>query len=302
MGDKHEHRPLSSFIKLKNESGTEDIHYSWCYENLPDEFRAVALNELNETEENKKKGILKLRDCLKRRGITDVDDYMLTAVLRSCKYILKNSEKKYLKYVMLRNVVIEMLRDKDMKRLESVLDNNCVGVLPYRDKHGRVILFTNPCGFDLEKFDLNDCTACTLSLILLIMGFPLTSVAGMIYFGECKSKSISIFYPIAKAFRQHVLTVMNLPMRFARVEFLHENFIVRWSESILRPFVPTKIRERVHLYGNDIQDLQKYYHPDMLPEEFGGTMGPMNPKAYKEELLKFMKQLKSDNVEGNNNL
>ena len=64
-GDKHrEYEVLKPFIRLKNDKGSEDIHYALSYEGFPNEFKEIAREELNETEENKRIGLLKLREFL----------------------------------------------------------------------------------------------------------------------------------------------------------------------------------------------------------------------------------------------
>lgn len=65
-GNNHrESDAMKAFIRLKNDTGSENIHYSVFYEAIPGEFKDIALKELNETEENKRMGLLKLRNFLK---------------------------------------------------------------------------------------------------------------------------------------------------------------------------------------------------------------------------------------------
>lgn len=289
---------MPPFKKIKNADGTEDIYYSVFYEGIPDKFNAVALKELNETEENKKKGIQKLRDVLKKEDISGVDDYTIIAILRNCKYNVKRSEKKLLNFLRIREKIIESLRKKDMKRLESVLDHNIVGLLPYRDKHGKVIFFTTP-NADYDGFDMEDAFACYCSLLLYILSFPLSTISGLIYIAECKPSSVYLLYSIIKLYSQNINYIFSIPFRLSKIEILNEISIVRWGVNLMKPLLSSKSVGRISLHGNDVRKLQESYHPDILPAEFGGTLGPLNTKIFKSELLNFMNGLKANSTRVN---
>lgn len=82
--------------------------------------------------------------------MTLLEDYVLLAVLRNCKFNLKKSETKLKHFVSKRREVVKMLADVDMEKIEHIIDDFCFGILPYRDKHGRAIVYTRPCEFYLQ--------------------------------------------------------------------------------------------------------------------------------------------------------
>ncbi|KAK1878667.1 Alpha-tocopherol transfer protein [Dissostichus eleginoides] len=44
--------------------------------------------------------------------------------------------------------------------------------------------------------------------------------------------------------------------------------------AMIRPFLPDKIRKRIHMHGADFQDtLSDFFSPSVLPPEYGGE-GP----------------------------
>lgn len=295
-----ESKELKQPIILKHNS-KENVHYPFFCKNIPKEFEVVLLKELNETEENRKLGILKLKDFLKSKRISGVDESILLVVLRNCKYDIEKSKKKLLSFLRIRNKYLKKLQEADMDRLEKVVDNNVVGVLPYRDKDGRAIAFSTP-NIDFDLFDIQEAQIVYFSFILYNLTFPLTSVAGISYIAEAKAPSISIFYPIMKLFRKNILEFLSVPLRIGRIEIINTNFIVTLTLNLIRPLMPLKIVERVSIYGSDIQNLQKLYPPDLLPEEFGGTMGPLSSKFLKKDFLNFLKRLKMEKVIDENSM
>ena len=80
-------------------------------------------------------------------GISGVEDIELVCCLRKCKYNFNKAEAQILKYIETREEILNDLRRVDIKKLEHVLDHNVVGALPYRDRKGRVVIFTTPSEF-----------------------------------------------------------------------------------------------------------------------------------------------------------
>lgn len=57
---------------------------------------------------------------------------------------------------------------------------------------------------------MEDVGACAVAIALFTMAYPITSVGGLAYFGECKAPSLYIFYPILKQFKRY----MWYPVRY----------------------------------------------------------------------------------------
>ena len=94
-----------------------------------------------------------IRMNISGENISDVEDHLLITVLRSCKYSIKKSEKKLIKYLQTQDMFTKWLQTADLKRVENAMSHLFIGLLPYRDKHGRVIIFTTSyCKFSLPYY------------------------------------------------------------------------------------------------------------------------------------------------------
>ncbi|XP_035231943.1 alpha-tocopherol transfer protein-like [Stegodyphus dumicola] len=75
------------------------------------------------------------------------------------------------------------------------------------------------------------------------------------------------------------------PGRIKGLHVINEPLCVHYLCHFLRSLLSEKLRERFHVYGDDIKSLQKYISPDVLPAELGGTAEPINDCEYKSYIL-----------------
>lgn len=53
---------------------------------------------------------------------------------------------------------------------------------------------------------------------------------------------------------------------------------------------------QIALHGLGYESLHKLYDPDILPDEFGGNLGPLNNEAYRRKFLEFVTKLKNESI------
>jgi hypothetical protein len=283
---------LPDYIKIKNENGEEEIFYSLAYHDIPKEFKAVAENELNETEENKAKGIKKLRKFIKKEKLPEVDDNTLIVVLRICKYNFTKSQTKLKKFLRARESLISKVEQLDLKKVEMMLEDDGIGALPYRDRHGRVIIYTRPEVMNEDIYSMDHLLLTGVALAMIILSYPLTSIAGIAYIGDGKFRNSASYLSLIKSYHHYMWTFLDLPIRLGRVDIIREHFITKWFFNIVRPFISAKILNRVSFHGKDLEDLKNLYHPDILPETFGGHAKSIDTAFFKETALEYIKMLK----------
>lgn len=66
----------------------------------------------------------------------------------------------------------------------------------------------------------------------------------------------------------------SFPARFRGLHAINNPF---WGTHALyklfQPFLSNKMKERIHLHGDDLRELHGFVSPSILPEIFGGTAG-----------------------------
>jgi len=66
------------------------------------------------------------------------------------------------------------------------------------------------------------------------------------------------------------------PVKVKEVHVLNVSPLVDTIYNIVKPFVKEKIRNRVYFHADGYESLYKYVPKDVLPEEYGGTCGPIS--------------------------
>ncbi|TNN37088.1 Alpha-tocopherol transfer protein [Liparis tanakae] len=71
----------------------------------------------------------------------------------------------------------------------------------------------------------------------------------------------------------------SFPLKVRGIHLVNEPLFFWPVFSMLRPFLPEKIKQRIHMHGADFQDtLSDFFSPPVLPPEYGGE-GPSIEEA-----------------------
>ncbi|XP_035228664.1 clavesin-1-like [Stegodyphus dumicola] len=110
-------------------------------------------------------------------------------------------------------------------------------------------------------------------------------VSGVVLILDCKNVSYDIAQTMFKPYRIlfAVAALRCLPCRIKSIHMVNLPHYFGIFYNLLKILVPQKILKRLHLHTSDWTELRKHVPPEVLPEELGGTLGPIN----NEEYIKF---------------
>ncbi|KAG8188123.1 hypothetical protein JTE90_029051 [Oedothorax gibbosus] len=267
--------------------------------NLPVDFEGETLqlknkaeNELNETEENIRNGLKVIKELVKEEGtITCFSDDFILLFLRVNKFDFKKTFKRLKEYSHLRHQYMNYYGFMIPENILPVFTGGICGILPYRDNQGRAIIYfrANQIAYQLEaKMDTDDVLRAVQVLAHFVLMFPATQISGFCIIADMKVDSIDVLQLVFKYVRYVLPTIHLFPARIQKVDCINTNVIVRTLINLVRPLIPNKIFKRTSFHGSDIQDLLKVYDASLLPEEFGGTLGPV--KQLSEQYLPKFKE------------
>ncbi|XP_054711525.1 clavesin-2-like [Uloborus diversus] len=262
-------------------------------ENLSAELKRKAEKELNETEDSIKEGLVHLKDFIKRTNI-DIctDNAFLIQFLRGAKFNLRKSEEKIKWYLRLQKTLGHFLQNNDIETIESLLDLKLCGLLPYRDKNGRCILYSQGSLWNSEQYSADQLATCLILLCQFAILFPPTMVSGLNYIGDSCLKTHWDHCKVFKAATSSISSVLSLPMRLQRIDVIKESSLYHNFLTGLRVILPKKIKNRIHAHGKNLTTLQDSYGSSILPFEFGGTMGPLTNNSFKSQFLEYVRSIR----------
>ncbi|XP_023242940.1 clavesin-2-like isoform X4 [Centruroides sculpturatus] len=78
-----------------------------------------------------------------------------------------------------------------------------------------------------------------------------------------------------------------IPIRYKEIHLVNTGKFGYLFYNALRPFLPYKIRKRIHIHSSEIESLHKFIDSQFLPEEYKGDLPLHDPAECIEVILKF---------------
>ncbi|XP_023238562.1 alpha-tocopherol transfer protein-like isoform X3 [Centruroides sculpturatus] len=99
----------------------------------------------------------------------------------------------------------------------------------------------------------------------------------------------SCAYP-KKTFYDKCLLSKNIgstPIRYKEIHVVNIGKFAHAFIAAFLPFLPYKIKKRMHFHSSGMESLHKFIDPKYLPVEYGGELPPFDPTECNEKLLEY---------------
>lgn len=254
-----------------------------------DETQYVGeLNDLPEDSNFVKPYLLKLREKVQREidplHNLDLSDGVLIRFLRARDFNIELSLKLLLNYQRWRRECPEISANLHPASVLGLLQNHYHGVLSQRDHSGSRVLIYRIAQWNSKDFSAYEVFRVSLITSELIVRETETQRRGIkVIFdlqGWCFAHALQINPSLAKRISS-VLTD-SFPLKVRGIHLINEPIFFRPVFAMLRPFLPDKIKQRIHMHGGYFADsLCDHFHPSILPPEYGGE-GPLMEEVCQE--------------------
>lgn len=269
------------------------------YPTLPETVKLKAETELHETDQKRREGLIEIKKYIEKKGIpfdTENEDFMV-AFLRGRKYEMKRVLDTIYQYSLMRHTLMNYYGFINMSAINVVLEKKMVSLLPYRDAEGRIILYAAGGIWRSNICDAADVTRTVQILFHYILSLPLTTVCGLTAIINVGEISLEEVYAYLKIIKLLVPTLSAFPIRIQRVDVYNMTPMFRLLLLMIKHLIPTKLFKRIHFHGRDLEVFKQYpYHSSIMPNEFGGTLGPLSVEPFIDKLEKYVTKLKSSNI------
>ncbi|XP_029407058.2 alpha-tocopherol transfer protein-like [Bactrocera dorsalis] len=245
---------------------------------LPEHLQEVAIKELNERPERLAEDLEALKDWAIKEPHLNVrlDDQLLVAFLRGCKFSLEKTKSKLDWFYTLKTKYPDYytLQDPDVPHLQDLVKYGVGLPLPIPlNEIGARIIFCRFGIYPIDKYKIKDLLAIAFASYELQMRSDDTSVInGFIalvdvskinaaYFAQFTPhllKKTMGFFANAAPIRQTATHFINVPASFEKLY------------SMIKPTLTEKQRNRIFLHGNNLETLYAHIPQKYLPKEFGG--------------------------------
>jgi len=198
--------------------------------------------------------------------------WLALAMLRFRNYDIKSATDRLLTYLdwRVKNDVVHHDITKD-KKMQVLLKEKIVRLLPTRDKQNRGIIILNLRNANPKKYSSIDTVKCIHWLLLTALKKdPLIQKNGFVGINDmlgATHHNIDINVP------RTLLPLANkvFPVRIGGMYIMNPNALLQIMVPLYQRFSP-KLAKRIHIYGTHKEKLLRNFDKDAITEDVGGTL------------------------------
>ncbi|XP_009460947.1 PREDICTED: alpha-tocopherol transfer protein [Nipponia nippon] len=147
------------------------------------------------------------------------------------------------------------------------------GVLRSRDPHGSKVLMYRIGQWDPKLFTAYDVFRVSLITSELIVKEIETQRNGVKAIFDLQGWRFAHAFQISPAVAKKIAAVLtdSFPLKVRGIHLINEPLFFHPVFALIKPFLTEKIKERVHMHGNNyMQSLTEHFPVSILPQEYGG--------------------------------
>lgn len=257
-----------------------------------------AESELNEDQTTLGSEIDHLKKLIHQKQVPACTEAsFLTWFLRSKKHDVYRAFDQLKKYSYQRHNLMNYYGFIHFDKIRVPIENGICGVLPKRDAQGRAVLYLRACMWKPSVCSADDVLKSLQALIHFCLEYPATQISGFCFVIDNYLASLDTVHLFVKYGTVLAPTVSAFPGRFQKIAVVNSNIIIRNLFPFILALAPTKLKERTSFYGDARTVLPELFDPDILPEEFGGTSGPIASlhESWIRQLEEFVPRLLATN-------
>uniref|UniRef100_A0A4W2GHT8 Alpha tocopherol transfer protein n=1 Tax=Bos indicus x Bos taurus TaxID=30522 RepID=A0A4W2GHT8_BOBOX len=188
---------------------------------------------------------------------------------RDCERQLPALLKNYFKW---RAECPEISADLHPRSILGLLKSGYVGVLRARDPTGSKVLIYRIAHWDPKVFTAYDAFRVSLITSELIVQEVETQRNGIKAVFDLEGWQFAHAFQITPSVAKKIAAVLtdSFPLKVRGIHLINEPIIFHAVFSMIKPFLTEKIKERIHMHGDNYKQSLLQYFPDILPLEYGG--------------------------------
>ncbi|KAM5157148.1 alpha-tocopherol transfer protein [Mantella aurantiaca] len=208
----------------------------------------------------------------------DLSDDFLLRFLRARDFCIELAYKLLKNYRKWRKECPEITADLKPSPLLDLYSSGYHGVLRSRDAYGSKVLIYRIDKWDTKQFTAYEVFRVSLITSELIVKDAETQRNGIKAIFDLEGFGLAHAFQVTPTLARRIAAVMtdSFPLKVRGIHLINEPYFFHPVFALIKPFLPAKIQERVHLHGSYyIPTLHQHFSENILPPEYGGTGPPI---------------------------
>ncbi|XP_067134222.1 alpha-tocopherol transfer protein-like [Centruroides vittatus] len=234
--------------------------------------------------------IQSFKEMIRKENINcRMDDIFLLSFLRARKFDRERALKLLKSYYSVRERYPDYFQDHNPLAVKEALDMKIYGYLRQTDQEGRVIGIGKTRNWDPCKIHIKQLLKSTLMFYDMLLHEHVMQVNGYIVIFDSEGLTWRHVIQLTPSVIHSIISIMlhSTPVRYKAIHIINVGKFVYLFMSAFMPFIPYKIKKRIHFHSSGMESLHKFIDPKYLPIEYGGELPSCDLAECNEKLLEF---------------
>ncbi|KAM5291376.1 retinaldehyde-binding protein 1 isoform 2-T4 [Glossophaga mutica] len=252
---------------------------------LPPHTLQKAKDELNEREETREVVVRELQElvrlqaasgqelaCAVAEKVQGRDSAFFLRFIRARKFDVGRAYELLRGYVHFRRQHPELFDSLSLEAVRCTIEAGYPGVLSSRDKYGRVVMLFNIENWDCEEITFDEILQAYCFILEKLLENEETQINGFCIVENFKGFTMQQAAGLRAADLRKMVDMLQ-PWYFTT------------TYNVVRPFLKSKMLQRVFVHGDDLSSFFQEIDKDILPTDFGGTLPKYDGRVLAEQLF-----------------